>query len=170
MLAGCALLAAVACGAPVQQAGDAAAAFPAAAPAQGAAAPSGELKFGVAHTFADGVAITVSAPKSFQPSASAYPVSARAAAFDIAITNSGSDPYRLSGFSAIATVDGAQAIQVVDSTQGYNGIIDAGKDIASGRTVQLSLAFAVPSQPAELRLVLRPSTESPAAVTYSGSA
>jgi hypothetical protein len=167
MLAGCALLTAAACGVPAQ-AGDAAA-FQAAPTTQGASAPSGDLKFGVAHTFADGVSLTVSTPKSIQPSATAYPASERAAAFDIAVTNSGSVPYRLSGFSAIATIGGSQAIQVVDSTQGYNGIIDAGKDITPGKTVRLSLAFAVPPQPAVLKLVLRPSTESPAAVTYCGS-
>jgi hypothetical protein len=169
MLAACALLAAVACGVPAQ-AGDAAAAFQAAPPPQGASTPSSELKFGTAHVFAGGVSITVSAPRAFQPSASAYPAAERAAAFDIAVTNSGSDPYRLSGFSAVVTVAGTQATQVVDSTQGFNGIIDAGKDVAPGKTVRLSLAFAMPPQPCELRLVIRPSTESAAAITYSGSA
>jgi len=169
MLAACALFAAVACGVQVQ-AGSAPAALGPVPEAQPAVKAPDTLKFGVGHTFADGVAITVSAPKSFQPSPAAYPASARAAAFEIEVTNSGAEPYRLSGFSVAATVAGTQAIQVVDSTQGFNGVLDAGKDIAPGRSVRMNLAFAVPPQPAELRMVLRPDTASPVSATYCGSA
>ena len=166
LLVGCALLAAVACGAQIHT-GDAPAAL---GPAPQVAPSDGALTFGAGHTFANGVTITVSTPKSFQPSAGAYPASDRAAAFEIEVTNAGADPYRLSGLSVSATVAGAQAIQVVDLTQGFNGIVDAGKDIFPGHTVQLNLAFAVPRQPAELRLVLRPDTTSAVAATYCGSA
>ena len=169
VLAVCALFAAVACGAQVQAASAPAALGPA-PEVQGPLPPSGTLKFGVRHTFADGIAVTVSAPKSFQPSPAAYPASARAAAFEIEVTNSGSEPYRLSGFTVTATVAGTQAIQVVDSTQGFNGVIDAGKDITPGRSVRMNLAFAVPPQAAELRMVLRPDTASPVSAIYCGSA
>jgi hypothetical protein len=169
VLAVCALLAVVGCGAQVQ-AGSAPAALGPVPEVQGAVAPSDMLKFGAGHTFADGVAITVSAPKSFQPSPTAYPASARAAAFEIEVMNSSPEPYRLSGFTVAATVAGTQAIQVVDATQGFNGVIDAGKDVAPGRSVRMNLAFAVPSQPAELRMVLRPDTASPVSAIYYGSA
>lgn len=170
MLAACALFAAVACGVQVQAGSAPAALGPVPEVQQAVKAPADTLKFGVGHTFADGVAITVSAPKSFQPSPAAYPASARAAAFEIEVTNASSEPYRLSSFSVAATVAGTQAIQVVDSTQGFNGVIDAGKDVAPGRSVRMNLAFAVPPQPAELRMVLRPDTASPVSATYCGAA
>lgn len=130
----------------------------------------GTLAFGVEHTFADGVTVTVGTPKSFQPSASAYPRSDRAAAFEIELRNAGSLPYRLSRLSVSATVTGAQAIQVVDSTQGFDGIADAGTDLTPGRTVRLKLAFAVPPRPAELRFILRPDAAGSIAATYCGLA
>jgi hypothetical protein len=170
LLACCAVLAAVACGVPKQPGAAPATAGQALVP-KGAPGPaSGLLSFGAEHIFADGVAITVSTPKSFQPSPTAYPHSDRAAAFEIEVRNGGSDPYRLSGLSVTASITGIQAIQVVDSTQGFNGIVDAGKDLSPGRTVRLNLAFAVPTQPAELRLVLRPDTADPISATYCGSA
>ncbi|MDT7728322.1 MAG: hypothetical protein QOI21_4898 [Actinomycetota bacterium] len=166
----CALLAAVACGVQVQASSAPAALGPVPEVQEAVKTPPDMLKFGVGHTFADGVAITVSVPKSFQPSPTAYPASARAAAFEIEVLNSGPEPYRLSGFTVAATVGGTQAIQVVDSTQGFTGVIDAGKDVAPGVSVRMNLAFAVPPQPAELRMVLRPDTASPVSAVYCGSA
>jgi hypothetical protein len=165
LLAGCALLVVVSCGVQLH-----AGAAPAALGPAPRVTSNGELAFGAGHTFADGVTITVSTPKSIHPSAAAYPACDRAAAFEIEVTNAGADPYRLSGLSVTATVAGTQAIQVVDSTQGFNGIVDAGTDIAPGRTVQLNLAFAVPLPATELRLVLRPDITSAITATYSGPA
>jgi hypothetical protein len=170
LLAGCALLAAVACGAPAQPGSTPTATSKPSMVRDALAPAAGALNFGVENTFAGGVAITVSTPKSFQPSPTAYPHCERAAAFEIEVHNGGSEPYRLSGLSVTGSIAGTQAIQVVDSTQGFNGIVDAGKDIYPGRTVRLNLAFAVPPQPAELRLVIRPDTAGPVSATYSGSA
>jgi hypothetical protein len=135
-----------------------------------AAARHRVLDFGGEHRFVNGVAIAVSVPKSFQPGAGAYPQSVRAAAFEVAVRNDGERPYRLSGLSISATVTGTPAKQVVDSTQGFNGIVDAGKDIPPGRTIRLNLAFAVPDRPAELFLVLRPDGAGEDAATYCGPA
>ncbi|MFK0246300.1 hypothetical protein ACIQUM_16480 [Amycolatopsis azurea] len=170
LLAACSLLLAAACGVQAPEKG--AAVLGADAPAQGLAAThaEGDLAFGAAHRFPTGVTIAVSAAKSFRPSASAYPQSPRAVAFGIEVTNAGDGTYRLSGLSVTGEVDGESSLvkQVVDPTQGYNGIADAGKDVAPGRSVHLTLAFAVPDKPVRLRLQVRPSPAEPVAAKYCG--
>ncbi|GAB3714008.1 hypothetical protein GCM10027598_21810 [Amycolatopsis oliviviridis] len=170
LIAACSLMLAAACGVQAPEKG--AAALGADAPAQGLAAThaEGDLAFGAPHRFPTGVTIAVSAPKSFRPSASAYPQSPRAVAFGIEVTNAGDGTYRLSGLSVTGEVDGetASVKQVVDPTQGYNGIADADKDVVPGRSVHLTLAFAVPDKPVKLRLQVRPSPAEPVAAKYCG--
>ena len=163
---------AVACGVPAAQEGTAALGTGAGGgPAGASAAQAGnDLKFGADHRFASGVTISVGSPKSFQPGASAYPRSPRGAAFDVDLTNDGATTYKLSGIMVTATVGGAPVKQIVDTTQGFTGITDAGKDVLPGRSVHFTLAFAVPQDPAQLRLQIRPSATEAAAVTYCGPA
>ena len=162
-----ALLGLAACGAPAQvdtAAGDVG------SRAVQAAAPTPQLvTFGGQYRFTDGITISVAAPKSFRPSTSAYPRSDRGAAFDITIRNDGDQSYQLSGLSVMATVCGATAKQLVDSTQGYSGIVDAGKDVPPSRDVRVTLAFAVPPQQCEMRLSLRPAATTPVIAVYTGS-
>ncbi|WP_328644611.1 hypothetical protein OHS58_28565 [Amycolatopsis sp. NBC_00348] len=161
---------AVACGVPAQE-GTAALGAGSPAPAGAAAAQAGnDLKFGADHRFASGVTISVGSPQSFQPSPSAYPQSPRGAAFDVLLTNNGTTTYKLSGLAVTATTAGAAVKQVVDTTQGFTGIADAGKDVLPGRSVHVTLAFAVPQDPTQLRLRFRPSTTEEAVVTYCGPA
>lgn len=171
VLAATALAGLVACGAPAQtetvarnDVGSPALQAAPAAPAQQT------LLFGGQYRFANGITISVSTPKSFQPSTSAYPHSDRAVAFEIAIRNDGDQPYRLSGLSVSATVDGSGAKQVVDPTQGYSGIVDAGKDVPAGRDVRVTLAFAVAEQQTEMKLALRPTATSNVVAVYCGAA
>jgi hypothetical protein len=128
------------------------------------------MLFGGQYRFGDGVTISVSSPKSFRPSDGAYPQSPRAVAFDVTIRNDGDQPYRLSGLSVSATIAGVATKQVVDSTQGYSGIVDAGRDVPVGHDVRVAVAFAVPDQPAELQLALRPTATSSVVAVYSGPA
>lgn len=171
LIAACSLMLATACGVQAPEKG-AAAVLGADAPAQGLAAThaEGDLAFGAPHRFATGVTISVAAPKSFRPSPSAYPQSPRAVAFGIEVTNAGDGTYRLSGLSVTGEVDGESSSvkQVVDAVQGYNGIADAGKDVAPGRSVHLNLAFAVPDKPVKLRLQVRPNPAEPVAAKYCG--
>jgi hypothetical protein len=161
---------AVACGVPAAKDGTAALGV-AGSPAGAAASPAGnDLKFGADHRFAGGVTISVGSPKSFRPSPSAYPQSPRGAAFDVELANDGSTTYKLSGLTVTATSGGAAVKQVVDTTQGFTGITDAGKDVPPGRSVHVTLAFAVPQDQTQLRLQIRPSATEPAAVTYCGPA
>jgi hypothetical protein len=163
---------AVACGVPSAHDGTAAlgaAGSPAGAGAS--ASPVGnDLKFGVDHRFASGLTISVGSPQSFRPSPSAYPQSPRGAAFDVQLTNDGSTTYKLSGLNVTATAGGTAVKQVVDTAQGFAGITDAGKDVLPGRSVHVTLAFAVPREQTQLRLQIRPSATEAVAVTYCGPA
>jgi hypothetical protein len=163
---------AVACGVPAAHDGTAAlgaAGSPAGAGAT--AAPAGnDLEFGADHRFATGLTISVGAPTSFRPSPAAYPQSPRGAAFDVQLTNDGSTTYKLSGLAVTATSGGNPVQQVVDTAQGFTGITDAGKDVLPGRSVHLTLAFAVPREQTQLRLQIRPSANDATVVTYCGPA
>ena len=159
---------AVACGVSAPQSGTAA--LGAGGSPAGAGQAQTDLKFGTVHRFPTGVTFSVAPPRSFQPSAAAYPASPRAAAFDFQIVNAGTDTYKLSGLSVTATAGGTAVKQVVDTTQGFTGIADAGKDLMPGRTIQFTLAFAVPDRETELRLLVRPSATDDPAVTYCGPA
>jgi hypothetical protein len=161
---------AVACGVPAAKDGTAALGV-AGSPAGAAASQAGnDLKFGVDHQFPSGLTVSVGSPKSFRPSPSAYPQSPRGAAFDVQLTNNGPTTYKLSGLTVTATSEGAAVKQVVDTTQGFTGITDAGKDVLPGRAVHLTLAFAVPQDQTQLRLQIRPSATEAAAITYCGHA
>jgi hypothetical protein len=176
MIALCALLTVTACGTTAPHENAATTSYAGAATSVrvasglgGAAPVRTEVGFGTDFRFQGGVAVSVATPRSFRPSATAYPQSARAVAFEIVLRNDGDQPYRLSGLTVAATVAGQQAKQVVDATQGYNGIVDAGKDVLPGRNVRVILAFAVPEVPAEVALAVRPATASPDAAMYCGS-
>ncbi len=175
ILAVCALLTVAACGTPTQERGSSMSTggnpIAQRAVEPGSAAPARvDMDFGGEYRFAAGVTISVSIPKSFRPSTTAYPQSDRAVAFEIGIRNDGTEPYRLSGLSVAASIAGVPAKQVVDATQGFNGIVDAGKDVLPARNTRVTLAFAVPPEPAELQLSLRPSASSPDVAMYCGSA
>jgi hypothetical protein len=164
-----ALLGLTACGAPPQV--DSGGPGDGGDPAVQAATPAHQtVYFGEGFRFADGITISVSTPKSFVPSTSAYPHCQRAVAFDIDIRNDGDQPYRLSGLSVSASVGGTTTKQVVDPTQGYSGIVDAGRDVPPSRDAQVTLAFAVPEQPSEMVLSLRPTASSSVVAVYRGSA
>lgn len=168
-LAALALMAVTACGAPAQVEGGSTSTG-GDVPLQQAMPALRTMDFGGQFRFDDGVTVSVSAPKPFKPSNSAYPRSDRAVAFEIIIRNEGDQPYRLSGLSVSATVGDVPSKQVVDSPQGYSGIVDAGKDVQPGRDVRVNLAFAAPPEPTEMRLTLRPTAASPVVAVYYGPA
>ncbi|PXY21412.1 hypothetical protein BAY60_25835 [Prauserella muralis] len=174
-MAACALLALTACGptaageAPASTTPEESARSGVATSARPAATATAVVRFGSDHRFPSGLVVAVSTPKTFQPSDAAYPRAERAAAFGIAIYNETQQPYRLSSFSVRATIDERQATQVVDATQGYNGIVDADRDVPPGGMARLTFAFAVPADGTPLRLIVRPDNTAPTSAVYSGS-
>ncbi|OZM74175.1 hypothetical protein CFN78_06200 [Amycolatopsis antarctica] len=140
-----------------------------AAPAGSTADPTG-LTFGSEYRFASGLTVRISTPKSFRPSDTAYPRSDRAVAVEVSLYNEGARSFRLSNLTAVARIDGAPAKQVVDPTQGFNGVVNADTDLPQGRNVRLMLAFAVPARPAELTLSVQPDGAVPVVASYRGEA
>jgi hypothetical protein len=104
----------------------------------------------------NGLAISISVPKSFTPTHSAYPRTPRAVAFEMRIDNEGTDPFQPSQLAVTATSNGAPTQQVIDSTQGYTGLV-ATDEVRPGQSVRLTVAFAVPQQRADLQLMVQPS-------------
>lgn len=171
LLLACVLLATAGCGAAPMDA-NTAMTLPATEPAahQAMVPAESRVDFGREFRFPDGVTVLVSTPRTFQPSETAYPRCARAVTFEVNLLNEGEQPYRLSGFSASATVSGEPAKQVVDSAQGFTGIVDAAKDVEPGRNVRLNFAFAMPADPVELKMSVRTGPESVASALYTGQA
>jgi hypothetical protein len=104
----------------------------------------------------DGLAVTISAPKSFTPTEAAYPRTPRAVAFDLVIDNKGAEIYRPSQLTVTATSNGAATLQVIDSTQGYTGSMSTTTDeLPPGAHLRLSVAFAMPAERAEVALTVQ---------------
>ncbi|WP_253769188.1 hypothetical protein [Goodfellowiella coeruleoviolacea] len=120
----------------------------------------------------NGLAITISEPKSLAPSDTAYPKAPRAAVFEVTVSNGGSNPYKPSELSVRAIVAGEHAQEVLDSAQGLNGIASANEEVLPGKQLTTTLAFAMPEQRAPVKVTVQPSTSSqvtPEAV-YEGQA
>ncbi|MFI9006704.1 hypothetical protein ACIGNX_05660 [Actinosynnema sp. NPDC053489] len=127
--------------------------------------------FGAQRVWANGMAITVSAPASLKPSDTSFPRSPRAAVFTLTVVNGTQAAYRTSQLSVRASVDGTPVAEVRDSVQGLNGVGPAGNDVAPGAETVLTMAFAVPAEPVRLRLVVEPNgaNQGPSA-TFEGVA
>lgn len=136
---------------------------------QPATAANTAINFGSDYRFPSGLVVSVSTPDVFRPSDNAYPRAERAVAFGVVLVNDGEQPYRLSNFSVSAMVDGVETKQVVDTTQGYNGIVDADRDLGPGKSVRLRLAFAVSDERGVIRMIVRPDTSAPEQVVFRGS-
>ncbi len=132
--------------------------------------PAGSLEFGSEHRFPSGLVVRVSSPSVFEPSENAYPRSERAAAFSISLLNEGEEPYRLSGFSVEARIDGEEIEQVNDSTRGYNGITEPDRDISVGESTEMTVAFALEPTPRQLELTLHPDATKPTKAVFVGLA
>jgi hypothetical protein len=114
--------------------------------------------------------VTVSAPRTFTPTDAASPRADRAVGFELIIGNEGETAYRPSELSITVACNGANARQLVDSTQGYTGFVSSTDEIAPGKTVRVVVAFAVPREPANVRLMVRPGTTGGGRVTvYEGT-
>ncbi|MGH3763274.1 hypothetical protein [Actinophytocola sp.] len=117
--------------------------------------PTGDSDDEVRKSIDKDVVLTASAPKTFTPSDTAYPRSSRAVAIDVAIDNGGSIAFRPSQLSFTATVDGAPTEQVIDSTQGYNGVSGATDEVAPDQSLRFNVAFAVPEKACAVRISVR---------------
>ena len=135
------------------------------------AAKTVDAAFGDRRTWPNGLAITISQPRSLKPSGTAYPQAARAAVFELTVENGTATTYKPSQLAVKATVGGQLAQEVVDPAQGLGGYVAAQEDLAPGRTVQLTVAFAVPQQPTDLRILVQPDVvDAVPATAFAGTA
>jgi len=114
---------------------------------------------GARKSIGDGVVLTISPPKSFTPTDTAYPRASRAIAFEMTIENGSAVAYRPARLSFTATVDGVSSEQVIDSTQGYTGTSGATDEVAPNDSLRIAVAFAVVDQPCRMRVAVRPDTD-----------
>ncbi|EWC58574.1 hypothetical protein UO65_6120 [Actinokineospora spheciospongiae] len=111
-----------------------------------------------------GLTITVSEAKSFVPTNSASPPAVRAVGFDMAVENDGPAPYKPTLLSLSATANGTATQQVIDSTQGYTGVV-GGPEVKPGETLRFSVAFAVPQEKTWVHIGAAPEPGAGSAVT-----
>lgn len=134
-------------------------------------ATDGPTAFGVQRTWTNGLAITISPPKSLQPSEVASPRSPRAAVFEVMIDNDTTDPYKPSQMVVQATSGGQPVQEIDDAAQGLDGVSGARPDVPPGKTIKLTLGFAVPAERVPIQLVVLPDASSPrVAAVYFGAA
>ena len=116
-----------------------------------------------------GLMLTATAPKSFTPTDTAYPRAGRAVAIDMTVDNGSTVGFRPSQLAFAAAVDGTPAEQVIDSTQGYNGVSAATDEVVPGESLRFTVAFAVPARTCTVRVSVRPDPASATTVElYDG--
>ena len=119
---------------------------------------------GITRSLGDGVTLSVSAPTSFTPTDTAYPRAARAVAFELVIDNRSGTVYRPAQLSFVATVDGVATDQVIDSTQGYTGVVGAIDQVFPNDSLRFAVAFGVPPGPSVVRVAVRPASSAASAI------
>jgi hypothetical protein len=121
-------------------------------------------KDGPTKALGNGITLSVSAPTSFTPTDTAYPQADRAVAFELLISNGSDTVYRPAQLSFVATADGMAADQVIDSTQGYTGVVGAREQVLPNQTLRFAVAFGVPKQPCAVRVAVRPDSSAASAI------
>ncbi len=135
------------------------------APDPSAAAERSDLSSGEhVRSLGEGITRSVSEPTSFTPTATAYPRAARAVAFDLVIDNGSDTVYRPAQLSFVATADGVSTDQVIDSTQGYTGVVGAIEEVQPDKTLRFAIAFEVPSKPCTVRVAVRAASSAASAI------
>lgn len=145
------------------------------APAQAAATESqgaaAESPFGTERVWSNGLSITVSEPKSLRPSETSYPPSARTAVFTLTVSNGSTSSYRTNQLAVRAQQGGEPIAEIMDSVQGLNGMASAMAEVPPGSEAVVTLAYAVPSQPVRVRLVVEPNgADQEPVATFGGNA
>lgn len=119
---------------------------------------------GMRMELADEITLSVAAPTSFTPTDTAYPPAARAVAFELVIDNQSDTVYRPAQLQFVATADGSGADQIIDSTQGYTGVVGAIDEVLPRQTLRFAIAFGVPDRPCVVRVAVRPESSAVSAV------
>ncbi|HEX6358525.1 hypothetical protein [Actinophytocola sp.] len=124
---------------------------------------------GITRSIRDDITLSVSAPTSFTPTEEAYPKATRAVAFELVLHNNSDTVYRAAQLSFVATADGLQADQVIDSTQGYTGVVGTVDEVLPSQTLRFAVAFGVPDQPCVVRVAVRESSAASSIPIFDGT-
>jgi hypothetical protein len=155
-VAACVLLVLAACG--TSRASDAAhQALTNPAPADAAQESGYQPRGEVTRSIVEDVTLSVSTPTLFTPTEEAYPKAVRAVAFELVLDNQSDTVYRPAQLSFVATADGVPVDQIIDSTQGYSGVMGT-DEVLPSQTLRFSVAFGVPEQTCVVRVTVRPET------------
>ncbi|MGA6163308.1 hypothetical protein [Amycolatopsis magusensis] len=133
--------------------------------------PADAPTWGKRYTWADGLAIDVSAPAACEPGGSASPSNAeRAVKFTVTVTNGTGEPFNTSVLTVggEAQFGGAGAEKIFDSSGECGGGLESAT-VLPGKTYTYTVAYAVGAQPGEMQLVFQPSFGSDKAI-YVGEA
>jgi hypothetical protein len=155
VVAACVLLTLTACGARHATDSEGLASLRTPTPSAAAERADYMAKGGVTRSIREGVTLVVSGPTSFTPTEEAYPKAARAVAFELVIDNRSETVYRPAQLSFVATADGVETTQVIDSTQGYSGVTNADDEVLPSQSLRFSVAFRVPEEPCSVRVAVR---------------
>jgi hypothetical protein len=90
-------------------------------------------------------------------------------AFELVLHNNSDTVYRAAQLSFVATADGAQADQVIDSTQGYTGVVGTVDEVLPSQTLRFAVAFGVPDQPCVVRVAVRESSAASSIPIFDGT-
>ncbi|TDV52215.1 hypothetical protein CLV71_105347 [Actinophytocola oryzae] len=85
-------------------------------------------------------------------------------AFELVIDNQSDTVYRPAQLSFVATVDGTTTDQVIDTTQGYSGVMGTDDEVLPSQTLRFSVAFGVHEQPCAVRVAVRPESAAASAI------
>ena len=120
--------------------------------------------FGETWEYTDGVAVTVSAPRPYEPSDTAFPVDAEAyVVFDVTIVNGSDEAYEPLVITTMQSGN-TEAEQVFDSANGLGG--PPSTTVLPGREVTFPVGFAV-ADPGDLVLEITPGFEYQPAIYVS---
>ncbi|GAA3888165.1 hypothetical protein GCM10022243_61330 [Saccharothrix violaceirubra] len=141
------------------------------APAEAGAPDTTFAAFGGQRVWANGLSVTVSQPRSLEPSDASFPTTPRLAVFTVTLANGTDAAYRTSQLAVHAVVNGVPVAEVRDTLQGLNGIASAVAEVAPGGDATLTLAYAVPEDAVRLQLVVEPNgTGKEPSATFEGPA
>ncbi|MPZ83663.1 MAG: hypothetical protein GEV28_26030 [Actinophytocola sp.] len=167
-VAACALLVLVGCG--IGHSTEAVQSKPTSTPTAAAERSDYRASDGMRKSLGDGVLLTVSPPKSFTPTDTAYPRVPRAVAFEMVVDNGSTVPFRPAQLTFVALVEGRQAEQVIDSTQGYIGVSGTTDEVPPDESLRFAVAFAVPEHTCAVQVSVRPDgADSVAIGLYDGA-
>lgn len=117
------------------------------------AADPGQLSFGQAYTYEDGLTVKVSEPRPFEPGESAAAKPGPAVVFTVVVVNKTGKPFDATLFYITLQSGNEEAPEIFDSEKGIEG--SPSTKVLDGREAKWKIAYNV-KDPADLVLEVQP--------------